>query len=219
MLSDVQRELLEHHGLRHPRVRTVPNFVPAAQVAASSAAADGRYALVAGRLVREKGFDVAVIAARAAGVPLVIAGAGPDEPRLRALAAGADVRFEGWVESGRLAELRAHAAMLLAPSLWEEVCPFAVLDALASGVPVISSDRGGLPELVGSGGRVLPAGDLDVWSAAVADLWNDREGRRSSGEAARQRASTQFGEERAYRELRAVYDVARASPSTSGLAS
>ena len=205
-LARSQRELLRLHGLPEDGVFVLPNFIADAGWARSSRADAGEYALFAGRLVEEKGADVAIAAARAAGVPLVVAGAGPDEARLRGLAAGADVRFLGWLDAQRLAGVRERAAVLLAPSRWEEVSPFSVLEALAAGLPVLASDRGGLPEIVEPGwGQVLPADAVGAWAVALADLWGDREGRRSRGEAALAAGRERFGEERAYAGLMEIY--------------
>src|SRR5205085_7120829 len=124
-------------GVARDRLVTLPNFVPAERFAPATRAHHGEYALVAGRLVEEKGFDTAIRACRRVGVPLVVAGDGPDAPRLQALAAGADVRFTGRLSEGELVDLRLGAALVLAPSRWEEPCPYAVLDALAAGVPVL----------------------------------------------------------------------------------
>lgn len=204
--SQRHRVLLGHHGLPVERVSVLHNFVADAGWAESSRAGDGEYALFAGRLVEEKGVDTAIAAARAAGVPLVVAGAGPDEERLRGLAAGADVRFLGWLDAGRLASVRERAAVLLAPSRWEEVCPYSVLDGLAAGIPVLASDLGGLPELVDPAwGRVLPPDDTGAWAAALVELWGDPQGRRSSGEAALAAGRERFGEERAYQRLMEIY--------------
>jgi glycosyltransferase involved in cell wall biosynthesis len=204
--SHSHRELLGLHGVPAERVSVLMNFVAEAEWAQASRADAGEYALFAGRLVEEKGADMAIAAARAAGVPLVVAGSGPDEGRLRGLAKGADVRFLGWLDSEGLAGVRERAALLLAPSRWEEVSGFTVLDALASGLPVLASDLGALPELVQPAwGRVLPARDVPAWTAAVTELWGDPEGRRSSGEAALKEARERFGEERAYGALMEIY--------------
>ena len=204
--SQSHRELLGLHGVPVQRVSVLMNFVAEADWAQGSRADAGEYALFAGRLVQEKGADMAIAAARAAGVPLVVAGSGPDEGRLRGLAKGADVRFVGWLDSEGLSSVRERAALLLAPSRWEEVSGFAVLDALASGLPVLASDLGALPELVQPAwGRVLPARDVPAWTAALAELWGDPEGRRSSGEAALKEARGRFGEERAYAGLMEIY--------------
>ena len=62
--------------------------------------------------------------------------------------------------------LRAHAAFVVAPSRWDEPCPYSVIEALAAGLPVLASGRGGLPEMVGEE-AVLPDRDVDAWAAAM----------------------------------------------------
>src|SRR5271156_3811764 len=65
--------------------------------------------------------------------------------------------------------------ILLAPSVWEEGYGRVVTEAQISGIPVVASTRGGLPEAVGPGGILL---DLDSpisdWAAAVRKLWQDQ---------------------------------------------
>jgi glycosyltransferase involved in cell wall biosynthesis len=139
-------------------------------------------------------------------VPLVVAGDGPDAARLRALAGGADVRFTGRLDHDTLAGVRAGAAVVLVPSRWEEPCPYAALDALAAGVPVLASDRGGLPELVGSE-AVLAPDDVSAWSRALDRLWRSPATRRERGASLLARAREQFGEDRYYEGLMQVYEA------------
>jgi glycosyltransferase involved in cell wall biosynthesis len=191
-------------GLPSERAVALPNFVPLTGFAERSRADEGRYALVAGRLVEEKGYDTAIAAANLARVPLVIAGDGPDESRLRALAEGGQVTFKGWMDPPALADLRRGAAVVLVPSRWEEACPYAALEALAGGVPVLASDRGGLPEIVGSEG-VLPADSPYAWAEALSSLWRDPAARRERGQAALYRTRELFAEDRYYESLLHVY--------------
>ncbi len=195
---------LQWLGLPPDRAVAFPNFVFADAFTGMSAADRGEYALVSGRLVEEKGFDTAIEAARVAGMPLVIAGDGPDEGRLRSIAAGADVRFVGRLEPAALAEVRVRAGVVLVPSRWEEPCPYSVLDALAAGVPVLAGDRGGLPELVGRA-ATLPADDPGAWARTLRDLWRDPRRRRERGDAGLARARELFGEARYYERLMRVY--------------
>ena len=204
VVSDATADRLAALGVPRGRMTTLPNFVASDRFAATSHAAEGSYALVAGRLVEEKGFDTAIAACRIAGVPLVVAGDGPDADRLRGLAAGADVRFSGRLSETELAEVRGEAALVLAPSRWEEPCPYAVLDALAAGVPVLTSGRGGLPELVGPE-SVVDRDEDQAWADAVRALWTDPERRARRGEAALAAAHERFGEERYYAALRELY--------------
>jgi glycosyltransferase involved in cell wall biosynthesis len=204
VVSEAHGNRLKELGLPADRAVTLPNFVPADRFAAESRAGEGSHALVSGRLVEEKGFDTAVSAAVSAGVPLVVAGEGPDRPRLERLAAGGDVRFAGLLPPEQLAAARARAGVVLAPSRCEEACPYSVLDAHAAGVPVLASDRGGLPELV-SGEAVLPADDLASWVDALGLLWHDHDRRARLGAEALERASERLGEDRYYRGLMEVY--------------
>jgi glycosyltransferase involved in cell wall biosynthesis len=204
-VSDALAAHLRDLGLPPSLTATLPNFMPTAEFAPESRAGAGEFALAAGRLTEEKGFDTAIAAARSAGVPLVIAGAGPDEPRLRGLADGADVRFAGRLAPEALAGLRRRAAVALAPSRWEEPCPYSVLESLAAGVPVLASDRGGLPEMAaGTGG--LPATDPAAWRAELSELWQNPRLRTQRGNEAIAWARERHGEERYYERLTRLYD-------------
>jgi glycosyltransferase involved in cell wall biosynthesis len=203
-VSDATARRLVALGLPAGPTSSLPNFVSAASFASSTRADRGEYALVSGRLVEEKGVDTAIAAARSAGVPLVVAGDGPDAARLRALADGAEVRFTGRLDHHTLADVRARAAVVVVPSRWEEPCPYAALDALAAGVPVLASDRGGLPELVGSE-AVLAPDDVPAWSRALDRLWRSPATRRERGATLLARARERFGEDRYYEGLMEIY--------------
>jgi glycosyltransferase involved in cell wall biosynthesis len=125
---------------------------------------------------------------------LVIAGEGPDRDRLQALAAGAEIRFTGRVPEAALTQLRREAAVVLIPSRWEEPFPYAGLDALAAGVPVLASDYGGLPELVGRG-SVLAADDRSAWEWRLRQLWENPELRQQLGGAGLARVRSRFSEQ------------------------
>jgi glycosyltransferase involved in cell wall biosynthesis len=204
VVSEAHAARLYELGLPAGRSATLPNFVPAGSFAAESRAHEGRYALVAGRLVEEKGFDTAIAAARLAAVPLIIAGEGPDESRLRKLAEGSNVRFTGRLAPQALADVRLGAAVVLVPSRCEEACPYSVLDACAAGVPVLGSDRGGIPELLGDHGA-LPAEAPRAWARALSELWRDAAARRERGQRALERAGQEFSEHRYHQRLAELY--------------
>ncbi len=210
-VSAATRARLEALGLPPGATEVIPNALGPEAFAPDSAAASGRYALVAGRLAEEKGVDLAIAAARAAGVPLRIAGDGPDGPRLRALAVGGDVTFLGHLEPGALAAARRGAAFALAPSRWEEPCPFAVLEAMAAGLPVLVGDRGGLPELLPEGQEPLAVGDLEAWTDAMRRWWEDPPARAAAGAQALARARARFTHEAVAPALAATYARALAA--------
>jgi glycosyltransferase involved in cell wall biosynthesis len=203
-VSEASARRLFELGLPREHVSTLINFLPAESFVEHSGAGVGRYALASGRLVEEKGMDTAITAARAAGVPLVIAGAGPDRGRLEALAAGGEVRFTGHVTPEVLAELRAGAGIVLLPSRSEEACPYAAIEGMAGGLPVLGSHLGGLPELLGAG-SVLPPGDVVRWSDALGALWRDVPERQRRGEENLAVARVRFTEDRYHDALLGVY--------------
>ena len=133
----------------------------------------GSYALVVSRLAAEKGVDVAIDACRIAGVPLVVAGDGPELEALRERAAGIDVRFAGRVNDTTLEELRAGAAIAVAPSRSAETFGLSVAEAMAAALPVAASGVGALPELLDPEALVAP-GDARALAQVVASLAGDR---------------------------------------------
>jgi glycosyltransferase involved in cell wall biosynthesis len=107
-----------------------------------------------------------------------IAGAGPERPRLEALAAtlGVDdaVVFTGPIDGERVVELYRSADVALNPSDVDNM-PTSVLEALASGVPVVSTDAGGVRHLVRheDSALLVPVGDDERMAAAIVRLAGD----------------------------------------------
>ena len=117
-----------------------------------------------------KGFATAVALSREVGFELVVAGdAHEDGPRLREIAAGANVRFAGEVFGEQKAELLAGARALLFPTQFNEAFGLVIAEALASGTPVICSDKGACPELVSDDVGFVCA-TMDDYLVAFRDL-------------------------------------------------
>ena len=93
----------------------------------------------------------------------------------------------------RLVELLGGTAVFAFPSEIDK-SSYAVLEAMACGVPVVTNRVGALPELVADGvaGRVVEAGDDDAFTGALVDLLADEGERRRLGEGARSRVLTHF---------------------------
>jgi glycosyltransferase involved in cell wall biosynthesis len=83
--------------------------------------------------------------------------------------------------------------------------PYAALEAMAQGLPVVASDSGSLPQVVGAE-RCVPRGDARALATAMTGLWKDPQRRRAEGDALLARARSRFGEERYIRRLRALYE-------------
>lgn len=164
---------------------------------------EGDYFAYVGRLAPEKGIGTLIRAAAIAGQKLVIAGTGPEEQSLRAIAAetGGDVTFAGYVSGERLHRLIGEAKALVLPSEWYENAPISILEAYALGVPVIGADIGGIPEMIieGETGAVARSADTADLARVLSELAElTPQARRKLGSAGRAWAGSEFSP-RAYR--------------------
>jgi glycosyltransferase involved in cell wall biosynthesis len=160
----------------------------------------GRFALAVGRMVGYKRFDLAVRACHRVGYPLVVAGAGPEEARLRALAAGlgADVTFVIDPGDDALRELYRRAEVLVFPG--EEDFGIVPVEAQACGTPVLAYGKGGVTDTVVPGVTGVLVDEQDeqaLATALLAVLEHPLDPERCRSNAAR------FGLERFRAELRA----------------
>ena len=149
-----------------------------------------------GRLAAEKGvhrildaFRIARALLPVGSVRLVIAGGGPDEAALRR-AAPPDVTFLGVLDHKRaLPELYASADAFVFASLTETL-GLVVLEAMASGLPVIATPAGGVADHLrdGENGLAFPANDVDAMAHAMVRLAMDEKLRKDLARGARRSA-------------------------------
>jgi glycosyltransferase involved in cell wall biosynthesis len=125
-----------------------------------------RFALVVSALGPYKRIDLAIGACRLAGVPLKIAGDGPERAALERIA-GADVQFLGRCSDEDIRALYRRAAVTLLPG--EEDFGIVPLEAQACGRPVVATDVGGLRHAVEDQetGLLVPGHDADQWADAL----------------------------------------------------
>jgi glycosyltransferase involved in cell wall biosynthesis len=141
---------------------------------------------------------------------LVLAGDGFERPELVHLAERlgitSDVTFLGWIPNAQLPPFYRAAAISVIPSL-EEGFGIPAAEAMGCEIPVVASDAGGLPEVVENGvtGLVVPRGDVDALSEAIALLLNDPERRRRMGRAGRERALRLFDWDRTAQQFEEIY--------------
>jgi glycosyltransferase involved in cell wall biosynthesis len=176
----------------------------------------------AGRLVRKKGFEFLVEAmASLPDASLAIAGAGTlaDELRGRAAQAGvtARVHFLGDQTQDQVAELFAGADIIVAPSVRDHAgnvdgLPNVVMEALASGTPLITTEAGGIGAVVThqTTAWIVPERRPDAVADAVSQL-RDPEVRRRIGGAARTLVEARYGWPRTAEGMEAAYRAALAS--------
>jgi N-acetyl-alpha-D-glucosaminyl L-malate synthase BshA len=139
---------------------------------------------------------------------LMLVGDGPErtavERQVRDLGLTGQVAFLG--EQARMGPFFAQADLFLLPSA-QESFGLAALEALASGVPVVATDVGGVSEVVrhGETGRLVPSSDPRAMAAAVVDLLADAPRRTAMGQAARADAMERFRPEPVVSRVESLY--------------
>ena len=173
---------------------------------------------IVGRLAQKKGHSYLLDAFRnvldASSVSmrprLVIAGDGELRGRLeekaRKLGLSSEVLFLG--RRGDIVDLLNGFDVFVFPS-FSEGLPLALLEAMASRLPIVISDGRGMPEVFGPGGfgRMIPAGDVKALTEAMTEVGTlSEEQRRALGEAARKRVGEAFTKEMMCSRLMDVYE-------------
>ncbi|HET9393154.1 MAG TPA: glycosyltransferase [Candidatus Rubrimentiphilum sp.] len=173
----------------------------------SAGTGEGNYFLVASRLLPYKRIELAIRAAAIANVALVVVGTGPDERRLRALAAESPwVRMAGYVDDAEMNRLLGNARAAIVPG--EEDFGLVPLEAAATGRPAIAFRAGGALETIVEG----QTGEFfDEPSAqALAEAMQNFDPARYDPRTLRAHAE-KFSPERFVERLRAIVDETRSS--------
>jgi glycosyltransferase involved in cell wall biosynthesis len=123
------------------------------------------------------------------------------------------VTFAGAVPHDRLPERYRAADVFVFPSLWHEPFGIPLLEAMASGLPVLATRGGAFPEIVGDGrsGLLVPRGDVEALAEALSELLGDPARRAALGREARARVLRSFTWDRVVERLREVYAEATAA--------
>ena len=172
-------------------------------------------AVYIGRIAREKGLYETLQGMRLAhelGVDarLIVAGAGPEEPRLRryaqALGIAPRVCFIGPVFGNDKVKLLSGADLMVLPS-YSEGLPYALLEAMAAGVPVIATPVGAIADVVSDGihGFLVPPRDGKAIAESLAIMAGDREKLAWMSRACRRRVRAAFSIDRLAQEIACHY--------------
>ena len=133
------------------------------------------FVLYFGRYSREKGIDTLLkVCEKLPNIPFVFAGAGELEDQVNRMK---NIVNKGFLRGRELADLIGSASFSVFPSECNENCPFAVMESLLYGTPVIGADIGGVSELIEDGrtGLLFESGDEEQLRSRIRLLWNDRE--------------------------------------------
>jgi len=224
-VSELSRRALErHYGIPRERLVAIRNGIDLSAFAAPAdvgavreslgLGSDDVVAVHVGAMVERKGHSVALhampaILEREPRLRYVFLGEGVLEERLRREADGLGVSdfvvFAGFRRD--VAEVLAASDLLILPSD-VECLPLVILEAMASGLPVVASDVGGVSEAVVDGvtGRLIGPRDPSGLAAAVLDVLASGGRRGEMGEAGRRRARDEFDINACVAAVAATYD-------------
>jgi glycosyltransferase involved in cell wall biosynthesis len=167
-LTRFQRDLLVRGGLPADRVEVLPNFLEPDP----GVTRDRREGfLFAGRLSEEKGVATLLGAAALAPGLVRVAGQGPLSSLVVAAAAAGDVEALGQLDKRAVFDQLRRATAMVLPSVWYEGFPVSVLEAFATGTPVIASRTGSLAEVIEDGVTGLLANPGDAQDLADRLRW------------------------------------------------
>ncbi|HED64667.1 MAG TPA: colanic acid biosynthesis glycosyltransferase WcaL [Planctomycetes bacterium] len=190
------------------KVRRLYNGIDLDDFASLPRERERNHVLAVGRLVEKKGFDVLLDAAsllveRGVDFRMTIVGTGDEEAALHAQAERLGltdrVRLTGSLDQSKVRDLMQRATLLCQPCVVGEdgnrdALPTVLLEALACGLPAISTPVTGIPEILDHGrcGRIVPERDAQSTADAIAEMLADEDGRTRLAEAGRARAAELF---------------------------
>ncbi len=204
-VSDYSRQNILSHTGTASRVRLIYNAVRMPNRSFAALPWEPPLLLCMGRMVPEKGFDVAIeaLARVHAQIPearLVITGDGPErtslECRAEALGVADRTEFLGWVAADQLPNVLDRSTIMLVPSRGGvELFGLVAAEAALAGRPVVAARTGGLSEVVldGRTGLLVPADDSDAMANAVTQLLENEEFANKLGTQAADSAKVRFG--------------------------
>ena len=185
-VSDYMKRDLALRGIPEERLLTIYGGVDIPDVPCR----DGGYVLSLGRLVRLKGLDTLIRALRQTNCQLRICGEGPERKDLERLSQRLGltdrIDFMGWISDEEKQRMLCECRMFVIPSV-HEAYGMVAAEAMSYGKPVIASDTGGLPEVVGDAGILVPPQDDKALADAIDALDSDEVERRQLGSAAKKR--------------------------------
>ena len=185
------------------RVKLVTSGLPWPEAKPRALPFDPPLLLCLGRLVSDKGFDLALrafgfVAEEFPDSKMQVAGDGSERPALeklaRALGLEQRVIFTGWVEPARVADLINQATLLIVPSRNQEPSAVVLREAAQMGRPVVATRVGGTPDLIEDGvnGLLVESERVEAIAAAILRLLRHPEEARKLGGEARRLAFDRF---------------------------
>jgi glycosyltransferase involved in cell wall biosynthesis len=208
-LTEFSRSKFIQGGLPGSRIFVKPNFVHPDPGLGSG---NREYAVFVGRLSPEKRVSTLLQAWQRLPerIPLLIIGGGPERPHLESDAKRQDIEgiyFQGPLPRNHTIAAIQNARFLVFPSEWYENFPVTIVEAFASGTPVLASRLGAMREIIEDGrtGLFFEPGNPDDLARTVAWAWSHRYHLDQMGRQVRREYETKYTAAVNYRQLMSIY--------------
>ena len=209
-LTEFARRKFIEGGIPAEKVAVKPNFV---NPDPGPGEGKGGYALYVGRLSEEKGVGTMLRAWELLGdrIPLKVVGDGSLAERVsRAVERLSGVEWMGQIPGEQVTELMKDAAFLVFPSTWYEVFPLVIVEAFATGLPVLASDIGNMSSLIDHGhtGLHFRPGDGEDLAVQVGWVLSHPDELSRMRREARAEFEAKYTAEHNYERLMEIYEMA-----------
>ncbi len=203
--SDFQRKKFVKLGIPMEKIAILPGVAPEANNTASEIKPVNMVSFI-GRVSREKGIDDFLAAStRMPDVRFAVAGNIPESATYKN--SPPNIEWRGFLKGNDFDDLYRESAAIIVPSKWYEGFPNVITRAMLLSRPVITTDIGCLPEIVGHGvnGLLYSPGDIDSLVSCIRQVLSDPEKSAMMGMRGRQKAEREYSREVIYGRLMEIY--------------
>jgi glycosyltransferase involved in cell wall biosynthesis len=210
VLSEFSKEKMIRYGIPEEKLFLLPNYIESPSNGKEKTL--GEYALFLGRLSEKNGVSTLVQAMeKLKEVPLVVAGEGELEPRLREFVRARNmdnVTFAGFLKGTKLEQMMENCLFTVLPAICYHNCPMSILESFSHCKPVIGSNLGSIPELIEDGidGLLFEPKNVGDLADKIRYLYHHPLLAEKMGIAAREKVEEKYSEEEYYKKLLSLYD-------------
>ena len=167
--SSFVKSKLDSNPLFKEKTVTIHNFIDIPEYEKKES--EKKYVLYFGRLSEEKGIKTLIEVCKALPeINFVFVGTGPLTDEVKRVD---NIDYKGFQQDDNLWNLIANASFCVCPSEWNEVFGLTIGEAMVIGTPVVASNIGGIPEIIGESGKLFTPGDIQELACVIKELWSD----------------------------------------------